>query len=89
MFQTHWDENGQDTVEINGYSYPVVYSFLRWLYTDHVELPPDDAIGEMIFSSDIIRTNPVLLLLFTLSWTKTQFEIDVSVDVANQSDVAA
>ena len=89
MFQTHWDENGQDTVEINGYSYPVVYSFLRWLYTDHVELPPDDAIGEMIFSSDIIRTNPVLLLLFTLSWTKTQFEIDISVDVANQSDVAA
>jgi len=46
MFQSHWGENNQDTIEINGYSYPVVYSFLQWLYTDHVELPPEDAIGE-------------------------------------------
>nr|CAB3265492.1 RCC1 and BTB domain-containing protein 1 [Phallusia mammillata] len=45
MFQSHWGENNQDTVEINGYSYSVVYSFLQWLYTDHVELPPEDAIG--------------------------------------------
>ncbi|CAK8672771.1 RCC1 and BTB domain-containing protein 1-like [Clavelina lepadiformis] len=45
MFQSHWDESSQDVIEINGYSYPVVYSFLRWLYTDHVELPPEDAIG--------------------------------------------
>ena len=48
MFQTHWDENAQDTIEINGYSFPVVYSFLKWLYTDHVELPPEDAIGKSL-----------------------------------------
>ena len=47
MFQTHWNENNQDTVEITGYSYPVFFSFLRWLYTDHVELPPEGAIGEL------------------------------------------
>lgn len=45
MFQSHWDESGQDKVEIIGYSFPVVYSFLKWLYTDTVELPPEDAIG--------------------------------------------
>ncbi|XP_039252770.1 RCC1 and BTB domain-containing protein 1-like isoform X2 [Styela clava] len=45
MFQSHWDENTQDKVEIIGYSFPVVYSFLKWLYTDTVELPPEDAIG--------------------------------------------
>lgn len=45
MFQSHWDEGNQDKVEIIGYSFPVVYSFLKWLYTDKVELPPEDAIG--------------------------------------------
>ena len=46
MFQSHWNENEQDTIEITGYSYPVFYSFVRWLYTDYVELPPEDAIGK-------------------------------------------
>uniref|UniRef100_H2YDC3 BTB domain-containing protein n=1 Tax=Ciona savignyi TaxID=51511 RepID=H2YDC3_CIOSA len=45
MFQSHWDENDQDVIEINGYSYAVVYSFVYWLYTDHVELPAEDTIG--------------------------------------------
>ncbi|XP_078492828.1 RCC1 and BTB domain-containing protein 1-like [Ciona intestinalis] len=45
MFQSHWDENNQDVIEITGYNYPVVYSFLRWLYTDQVELPTEDIIG--------------------------------------------
>lgn len=47
MFQTHWGEDEQDTIEINGYGYSVVRSFLKWLYTDHVELPPEDAIGKI------------------------------------------
>jgi len=45
MFQSHWDEDEQKVIEINDYSYSVVFSFIRWLYTDHVELAPEDAIG--------------------------------------------
>jgi len=45
MFQSHWDENEQKVIQINEYSYNVVFSFLRYLYTDHVELEPHDAIG--------------------------------------------
>uniref|UniRef100_F6YMX2 RCC1 and BTB domain-containing protein 1 n=1 Tax=Ciona intestinalis TaxID=7719 RepID=F6YMX2_CIOIN len=48
MFQSHWDENNQDVIEITGYNYPVVYSFLRWLYTDQVELPTEDIIGSLL-----------------------------------------
>lgn len=46
MFQAHWDEDEQKVIEINDYSYSVIYSFLRWLYTDQVDLQPEDAIGE-------------------------------------------
>ncbi|XP_013780686.1 RCC1 and BTB domain-containing protein 1-like [Limulus polyphemus] len=33
------------TIEITQFSYPVYQAFLRYLYTDEVELPPEDAIG--------------------------------------------
>lgn len=45
MFQSHWDADEQKVIEINDYNYSVVFSFIRWLYTDHVELAPEDAIG--------------------------------------------
>ena len=43
----HW-ENGstvEGCVDIRHFSYPVYHAFLRYLYTDEVELPPEDAIG--------------------------------------------
>ncbi|XP_046853542.1 RCC1 and BTB domain-containing protein 1-like isoform X2 [Xenia sp. Carnegie-2017] len=45
MFQDHWAEDGQNEIKITTYSYPVFYAFLRYIYTDEVELPPEDAIG--------------------------------------------
>ncbi|CAJ0958935.1 unnamed protein product, partial [Ranitomeya imitator] len=45
MFQSHWNENSKEVIEINQFSYPVYYAFLQYLYTDAVDLPPEDAIG--------------------------------------------
>ncbi|XP_077987342.1 RCC1 and BTB domain-containing protein 1-like [Glandiceps talaboti] len=45
MFQTHWDEHSKDVIDITQFTYPVYYAFLKYLYTDQVELPPEDAIG--------------------------------------------
>ncbi|XP_077154207.1 RCC1 and BTB domain-containing protein 1 [Ranitomeya variabilis] len=45
MFQSHWNENSKEVIEINQFSYPVYYAFLQYLYTDTVDLPPEDAIG--------------------------------------------
>uniref|UniRef100_A0A665UZ49 BTB domain-containing protein n=1 Tax=Echeneis naucrates TaxID=173247 RepID=A0A665UZ49_ECHNA len=45
MFQSHWNEDMKEVIEINQFSYPVYRSFLEFLYTDDVELPPEDAIG--------------------------------------------
>ncbi|KAM4602289.1 RCC1 and BTB domain-containing protein 1 isoform 3-T4 [Polymixia lowei] len=45
MFQSHWTEDLQEVIEIDQFSYPVYRSFLQFLYTDTVELPPEDAIG--------------------------------------------
>nr|XP_006817818.1 PREDICTED: RCC1 and BTB domain-containing protein 1-like [Saccoglossus kowalevskii] len=45
MFQTHWDEHEKDVIEVTQFSYPVYCSFLKYLYTDNVDLPPEDAIG--------------------------------------------
>ncbi|XP_030225248.1 RCC1 and BTB domain-containing protein 1 isoform X1 [Gadus morhua] len=45
MFQSHWSEDLQEVIEIEQFSFPVYRSFLHFLYTDTVELPPEDAIG--------------------------------------------
>ncbi|KAL3056110.1 hypothetical protein OYC64_018751 [Pagothenia borchgrevinki] len=45
MFQSHWNEDMMEVIEIGHFSYPVYRSFLEFLYTDAVELPPEDAIG--------------------------------------------
>ncbi len=45
MFQSHWNEDMKEVIEIDQFSYPVYRSFLEFLYTDNVELPPEDAIG--------------------------------------------
>ncbi|XP_062302734.1 RCC1 and BTB domain-containing protein 1 isoform X2 [Osmerus eperlanus] len=45
MFQSHWTEDMQEVIEIDQFSYPVYRSFLEYLYTDQVDLPPEDAIG--------------------------------------------
>lgn len=46
MFQSHWNEDMKEVIDIDQFSYPVYRSFLEFLYTDHVELPPEDAIGQ-------------------------------------------
>lgn len=46
MFQSHWNEDLKEVIEIDQFSYPVYRSFLEFLYTDNVELPPEDAIGQ-------------------------------------------
>ena len=45
LFQDHWEEGGQDLVKIHQFSYSVYRAFLKYLYTDEVDLPPEDAIG--------------------------------------------
>ncbi|XP_032831091.1 RCC1 and BTB domain-containing protein 1 isoform X1 [Petromyzon marinus] len=45
MFQSHWNEDGKDEIEIEQFTYPVYRAFLQYLYTDTVSLPPEDAIG--------------------------------------------
>ncbi|XP_076026236.1 RCC1 and BTB domain-containing protein 1-like [Genypterus blacodes] len=45
MFQSHWNEDTKEVIEIDQFSYPVYRSFLEFLYTDSVELLPEDAIG--------------------------------------------
>ncbi|XP_027863673.1 RCC1 and BTB domain-containing protein 1 [Xiphophorus couchianus] len=45
MFRSQWTEDQQEVIEIVQFSYPVYRSFLQFLYTDTVDLPPEDAIG--------------------------------------------
>ncbi|XP_029507225.1 RCC1 and BTB domain-containing protein 1-like isoform X8 [Oncorhynchus nerka] len=45
MFQSHWNEDMKEVIEIDQFTYPVYRSFLEFLYTDNIDLPPEDAIG--------------------------------------------
>lgn len=46
MFRSQWTEDQQDVIEIQQFPYPVYRAFLRFLYTDTVDLLPEDAIGQ-------------------------------------------
>ena len=41
-------------VEVVHFSYPVYYAFLQYLYTDKVDLAPEDAIGKYNYYSFIL-----------------------------------
>uniref|UniRef100_A0A8C3B7U0 RCC1 and BTB domain containing protein 1 n=1 Tax=Cairina moschata TaxID=8855 RepID=A0A8C3B7U0_CAIMO len=45
MFQSYWNEDMKEVIEIDQFSYPVYRAFLEYLYTDCVDLLPEDAIG--------------------------------------------
>lgn len=45
MLQSHWEENSKNEIEITQFSYDVFEAFLRYLYTDHVDINPEDAVG--------------------------------------------
>lgn len=36
----------KEVIEIDQFTYPVYRSFLEFLYTDNIDLPPEDAIGQ-------------------------------------------
>ncbi|KAF3847449.1 hypothetical protein F7725_020477 [Dissostichus mawsoni] len=44
-FRTLLNETDEDTLEIHQFSYLVYRAFLEYLYTDTINLPPEDAIG--------------------------------------------
>ena len=50
------DNNAFDcrVVEITQFSYAVYNSFLKYLYTDEVDLPAEEALGEWEFSSSLV-----------------------------------
>ncbi|BES95734.1 Hypothetical protein chromosome condensation (RCC1) and BTB (POZ) domain containing protein [Nesidiocoris tenuis] len=44
MFQNHWEEDRKNVLEITQFTYPVYRAFLRYLYTNQVDLPPEQAL---------------------------------------------
>ncbi|XP_015183789.1 PREDICTED: RCC1 and BTB domain-containing protein 1-like isoform X2 [Polistes dominula] len=44
MFQGAWAENSQTVIEHDQFSHDVYKSFLKYLYTDEVDLPPESAL---------------------------------------------
>ncbi|XP_038050158.1 RCC1 and BTB domain-containing protein 1-like [Patiria miniata] len=57
MFQSHWDEDGKDVIEITQYTYPVYRAFLEYLYTDSVSVDPEDAIGLLDLANSYCETH--------------------------------
>lgn len=50
MFRSQWTEGQQEVIEIGQFPYPVYRSFLQFLYTDNVDVSPEDAIGWHTYS---------------------------------------
>lgn len=45
-FRSLLNESDEDCIEVNQFSYLVYRAFLEYLYTDSINLPPEDAIGK-------------------------------------------
>lgn len=60
MFQSYWNEDMKEVIEIDQFSYPVYRAFLEYLYTDSVDLPPEDAIGSNSLLWPNYMINPVI-----------------------------
>lgn len=64
MFQSYWNEDMKEVIEIEQFSYPVYRSFLEYLYTDTVDLPPEDAIGQFTLPVCVRARARVLIYFF-------------------------
>lgn len=47
-FRSLLNESDEDCIEVNQFSYLVYRAFLEYLYTDTINLPPEDAIGKHV-----------------------------------------
>ncbi|XP_064456024.1 RCC1 and BTB domain-containing protein 1-like [Ornithodoros turicata] len=56
MFQSPWDEDEKDTVDVVTHSYNVYKAFLEYLYTDKADLSPEDAVGLLDLSNYYCET---------------------------------
>lgn len=45
-FRSLLNESEEDCIEVSQFSYLVYRAFLEYLYTDTINLPPEDAIGK-------------------------------------------
>eukprot|EP00794_Sanderia_malayensis_P018363 gene18363-20209_t len=57
MLQSHWEESNKREIEITDFSYVVYRAFLRYLYSDEVQIAPDDAIGLLDLAHVYCETN--------------------------------
>lgn len=48
-FRTLLNEMDEDSIEVHQFSYLVYRAFLEYLYTDTINLPPEDAIGKRMW----------------------------------------
>ncbi|XP_011298019.1 RCC1 and BTB domain-containing protein 1-like [Fopius arisanus] len=56
MFQEHWTENNQSIIEHDEFSHDVYKSFLRYLYTDEVDLPSENALELLYLANAYFET---------------------------------
>lgn len=56
-FRTLLNEMDEDAIEVHQFSYLVYRAFLEYLYTDTINLPPEDAIGKRMCHRPRSRLN--------------------------------
>lgn len=52
-FRALLNETDEDSIEVHQFSYLVYRAFLEYLYTDTINLPPEDAIGKQMCHSPL------------------------------------
>lgn len=58
-FRTLLNEMDEDSIEVHQFSYLVYRAFLEYLYTDTINLPPEDAIGKGILWQSLVAAAAV------------------------------
>jgi hypothetical protein len=88
--QEHWEEgtNEAGCIEIRHFTFPVYRAFIQYLYTDDVDLPPEDAIGTgNHLSSFAVVLMFTVLVYYTTTTTTTCRVVFLGPDRASNGNI--
>ncbi|XP_043284859.1 RCC1 and BTB domain-containing protein 1-like isoform X3 [Venturia canescens] len=93
MFQEHWTENNQSLIQHDDFSYEVYKSFLRYLYTDEVDLPAENAL-ELLYLANAyfepqLKRRCVQIIKQSITVLNVAFLYSTAIEYNSQGDRSA
>ncbi|XP_076757246.1 uncharacterized protein LOC143427199 [Xylocopa sonorina] len=89
MFQDHWIENSKSIIEHNQFSYDTYNAFLKYLYTNEIDLPAENALELLdlanVYSEDQLRERCVRMIKKGITVANVAFLYSTSIKYTDKA----